>query len=65
MQAGASFSLLHRVKTSSESQASSYPKGTVGDFSRVWQKRETDHSPSSNAEVKSGGAIPPLRNTST
>jgi hypothetical protein len=25
-----------------------------------WQGREADHSPPSNAEVKNGGAIPPL-----
>jgi hypothetical protein len=29
------------------------------------QGREADHSPPSNAEVKNGGAIPPLPNVSS
>jgi hypothetical protein len=30
-----------------------------------WPRREADHSPSSSAEVKNGGAIPPLPGTSS
>jgi hypothetical protein len=29
------------------------------------QRREADHSPPTSAEVKNGGAIPPLSNTSS
>jgi hypothetical protein len=50
--------LLHSVQTGSEAHPAPYTMGT-GDFTpRV--KREADHSPSSSAEVKNGGAIPPL-----
>jgi hypothetical protein len=51
------FSILH----SSGAHPASYAMGTGDDF--PWVKRpgrEADHSPPSSAEVKNGGAIPPL-----
>jgi hypothetical protein len=59
------FSLLHGVQTGSGAHPASYPMATGGSFSEVkWQEREADHSLPSNAEVKKGGAIPPLLHTS-
>jgi hypothetical protein len=55
------FSLLHSVQTGSGVHPASYPNGTVGFSPGVKrQGREADHSPPSSAEVKNGGAIPPL-----
>jgi hypothetical protein len=39
----------------------SYPMDTGGSFSGVKQQRlEADHSPPSSAQIKNGGAVPPL-----
>jgi hypothetical protein len=55
-------SLLHSIQTDSEAHPVSYPMGTGGSF--PWgikqQRRQADHSSPSSAEVKEGGAIPPL-----
>jgi hypothetical protein len=60
------FSLLHSVQTDSGAHQVSYPMGTGGSFPGVkWQGREADHSPPSSAEVKKGGAIPPLTHMSS
>jgi hypothetical protein len=53
---GQDFSLLHSVRTGSGAYAASYPTGT----GVKRQGREADHSPPSSAEVKNGGAIPPI-----
>jgi hypothetical protein len=54
-------SLLDSVWTSSGACPASYPMITRGTFPEVKQpRREADHSPPSSAEVKTGGAIPPL-----
>jgi hypothetical protein len=50
--------LLHSVQTGSRA---SYSVGTWGLYPGVeLPGREADHSPASSAEVKNGGAIPPL-----
>jgi hypothetical protein len=55
------FSLLHSVQTGSRAHPVSYPVGTGALSSEVNRPgRETHHSPPSGAEVKNGGAIPPL-----
>jgi hypothetical protein len=55
---GQDFSLLHSVQTSLRR---THPLGARGVFPGVKRPgREADHSPPSNAEVKNGGAIPPL-----
>jgi hypothetical protein len=47
------FSTCHRVRTSSGAHLASYPMGTRGSFTGVnLPRREADHSPPSNAEVK-------------
>jgi hypothetical protein len=50
------FSLLHSIQIGSGAHRATYPMGTG--VTRLW--READHSPPSSAEVKNGGAIPPL-----
>jgi hypothetical protein len=40
----------------------SCPVGTGGLSPRMWQGPKADHSPPYSAEVKNGGAIPPLPN---
>jgi hypothetical protein len=55
------FSLLRSVQIGSDAHPASYPVSS-------WMKRpgsQADHSPSSNAEVKNGAAIPTLRHTSS
>jgi hypothetical protein len=47
---------LHSIQTSSGAHPASYPMGTRGEF----PGGEADYSPTSSAEVKKGGAIPPL-----
>jgi hypothetical protein len=61
---GKRFSLLYSVQNSSGVHPASYLNGTAG-FSSVvkWVGRAADHPPPSNAEVKNGGAIPPLPHT--
>jgi hypothetical protein len=62
----ASFSLLHVVQTGSGVYPVSYPMGTGGSFPGVKPpKSKPENSPPSNAEVKNGGAIPPLPHTSS
>jgi hypothetical protein len=57
------FFLMHSVQTGSGAHPASYPMGTGAISLGVkLQGREADNSPS-NAEVKNGGAIPPLPNT--
>jgi hypothetical protein len=51
------FSLLHSVQTGSGVHAISPRLERLG--------READHSPPSSAEVKNGGAIPPLPHMSS
>jgi hypothetical protein len=58
---GQAFYRLHYVQTGSRAHPASYPGGTGG-FSPgvkavVYEAR---HLPTSSAEVKNGGAIPPL-----
>jgi hypothetical protein len=55
------FSLLHSVQAGSGAHTASYPMGIGGSFTGgKRQGREADRSPPSSAEVKNGGAIPPL-----
>jgi hypothetical protein len=57
------FSLLHSVQTDSGAHPVSYLIGTGALSPGIkWLGREADHSPPS-AEVKNGGAIPPLPDT--
>jgi hypothetical protein len=59
-------SILHRVQTNCGAQPASYSMGTGGSFHAVKrQGREADRSLPSSAEVKNGGAMPPLPNTSS
>jgi hypothetical protein len=52
---------LHSLQTGSGAHLDSYAIGSGGDFTGVERKgSEADHSPLSTAEVKKGGAIPPL-----
>jgi hypothetical protein len=55
------------VQTGSEAYPASDPRGTAEAVSPgvKRQGREADHSPPSNAEVKNGGAIPPLSHISS
>jgi hypothetical protein len=49
------------METGSRTHPASYPVGTGADFPEIKRPgREADHSPPSSAEVKNGGAIPPL-----
>jgi hypothetical protein len=58
---GRNVSILHRFPTGCGAHPTSHPVGTGGFFSRVKrQGLEADHSPPSNAEVKNGGAVPPV-----
>jgi hypothetical protein len=50
------FLVSHNVQTGSGAHPASYPVGTIGSF----PGRAVDHSPSYSAEIKNGGAIPPL-----
>jgi hypothetical protein len=60
------FSILHSFQTGSGAHPASYPMGTEGSFPGVKRPgREADRSPTSNAEVKNGGAIPALPRTSS
>jgi hypothetical protein len=57
--------VLHSVQTESGAHPASYSMGTWGNF--LGMKRlglEADHSLPFNAEVKNGGAIPPLSHMS-
>jgi hypothetical protein len=55
------FSVLHSVQTGSRAHPAFYPMGIVDSFpGDKAAGREADHSPPSSAEVKNGGAIPPL-----
>jgi hypothetical protein len=55
------FSLLHRVQTGFWAHPASYSKIPGAISTGVKQPGlEADHSPPSSAEVKNGGAIPPL-----
>jgi hypothetical protein len=58
------YSLLHSIQTFSGDHTASYPMGT-GDLSPgvKWPENEAEHSAPFNAEVKNGGAIPPLPRT--
>jgi hypothetical protein len=52
---------IYSVKTGSGAHIASYPVGTGGTFPGVKRSgREAYHSLSSGAEVKNGGATPPL-----
>jgi hypothetical protein len=58
-------SLLHVVQNSSGAHPASYPIGTWALFQGLKRPgRGADHSPSSSAEVRNGGAIPPLSHKS-
>jgi hypothetical protein len=54
-------SVLHSVKTYSGAHLASYPIGT-GAVSPEEKRpgRKADHAPPSIADIKNGGAIPPL-----
>jgi hypothetical protein len=58
--------VFHEVKTGYEAHPASHPMETGG-FSLGVKRpgHEADHSPPSSAEVKNGGAIPPLPQTSS
>jgi hypothetical protein len=59
-------SLLHRVQGGSEAHPASYSMDTTDPFPRVKQlELEADHTPPPSAQVKSGGAIPPLPHISS
>jgi hypothetical protein len=59
-------SLLHIIQSVSGSRPAFHQMETGGSFPGVKkQGREVDHSPPSNAEVKNGGAIPPLPHMSS
>jgi hypothetical protein len=53
------FFLLRGVQTASGSRPASYPMATEGHLPER-PESEADRSNTSSAEVKSGGAIPPL-----
>jgi hypothetical protein len=55
-------SFLHSIETDSGAHPALCPMSTRGSFSGgvKWHGREVDHSPPSSAEIKKGGAIPPL-----
>jgi hypothetical protein len=55
------FSLLHSVQTGSGAHPASYPIGSRGALPGAKRPgREADHSSPTSAEVKDGGAIPPV-----
>jgi hypothetical protein len=55
-----------QVQTGSGAHTASYPMGTGGNFpgGKVAEACEAHNPPLSSAEVKNGGAIPPLPNMS-
>jgi hypothetical protein len=54
-------SLLSSVQTGSGAHPASYPMDTGGSFPGVKRPmREAEQSPPSSAEIKSGGALPPV-----
>jgi hypothetical protein len=55
---GQEFSLVHSIQTGSGVHPASYPGALSPGVERPGS--EADHSPPSSAEVKKGGAIPPL-----
>jgi hypothetical protein len=57
------FSLPHSLHTDSGAHPSSYAGALFPGVKRPG--READHSPPSSAEVKNGGAVPPLPYTSS
>jgi hypothetical protein len=60
------FSPLHRVQTACEAHPASYSMRTGDSFPEVKRLgRDADRSPPSNAELKNGGAIPPLPHMSS
>jgi hypothetical protein len=52
---------MHNIQTGSGAQLTSYSIDTEVSF--PWS--EFNHSPPSSAEVKNGGAVPPLPDTSS
>jgi hypothetical protein len=57
--------LLHSIEASPGAHPASYPMGTRSSFHGVKQLGcKADHSLPFSAEVKNGGTIPPLPNTS-
>jgi hypothetical protein len=63
---GKRFSVFHSVQTGSGTHPASYTMFTWALSMGVkWPGREADHSPPSSAEVKNGGAIPPLPHKSS
>jgi hypothetical protein len=60
------FFILHSIQADFEAYPASNPMDTEGYFSGVKRPgREADHSFLSSAEVKNGGAIPPLADMSS
>jgi hypothetical protein len=61
--------MYNSIQTGSGTHTASYPIGNGERGPYPWrlkrQEREGDHSPSSRAEVKNGGAMPPLPHTSS
>jgi hypothetical protein len=64
---GSASSLPHSDPTGSGAHPFSYPMGTEGSFPGGVKRQghETDHSSSSNAEVKNDGPTPPLLHMSS
>jgi hypothetical protein len=61
-----SFSLFHCIEAGSGVHSVSYPMCTGADFPKSKrQRREADYHSPSSAEVKNGGAIPPLLHLSS
>jgi hypothetical protein len=59
-------SLLYSIHTDSGANPASYTMGTGGPLPAIKRpEREADHPLPSSAEVKNGGAIPPLPHTSS
>jgi hypothetical protein len=55
------FSVLHSIQTGSGAHPSSYSLDTGECFHGIkWPGHKADHSSPSGAEVKNGGAVPPL-----
>jgi hypothetical protein len=58
--------LYSSIQADSGVQPASYPMGTSGPSLGIKRPgRETEHSPPTSAEVKNGGAIPPVPHTSS
>jgi hypothetical protein len=65
-QWGQEIFLMYNVQTGSGAHPATYTVGHGGCFPKgKWQGHEADHSPTSNAEVKNGGAILSLPHTSS